>query len=162
MKKLIMLITILSVLTIGSLSQAEDNTFLDNHEVSIGYSFYTTHFSGDYRGDGRKYNNNNQIIVLSIDQWFASTFVNSHFNRSYSAGYTFRTPKWQPVGEDFYGRLTLKVGLVYGYDDDLFDIAGFTPGALPSVEIGYKKLSIDTGIIPIGSGVMTCVLKYTF
>lgn len=140
-----------------------DDSFLDRHEVSIGWSFYTLHWRDDSRqANGDEYNNNNNIFVLSIDQWFVSTLENSYDNRSYALGYTFRTPKWHPFNNQLYGRANLKAGVVYGYEGNLTTFGGWLPGILPSIEVGYKWFSIDTLIIPSESGVISCILKFTF
>lgn len=162
MQRNVLLLALVLAILLVCVKVRADDTFLDRHEVSIGWSFYTIHFSGEFSGDGDKYNNNNNIIALSIDQWFVATFNNSHYDRSYSAGYTFRTPKWQPVGDDWYGRANVMAGIVYGYDDQFINVGGFTPGIIPSVEVGYKMVSLDTIVIPIGSGVLSCILKVTF
>ena len=159
---ILILVTILALLSVCDTVRADDN-FLNKHEVSIGWSFYTVHWSDDSQQDnGEEYNNNNNILVLSIDQWFVSTFVNSYDNRSYALGYTFRTPKWQPFNNELYGRANLQAGVVYGYEDDLTTFGGWLPGILPSIEVGYKWFSIDTLVIPSESGVISCILKFTF
>jgi hypothetical protein len=139
-----------------------DESFFDRNEVSISYSVFTEHLSNGTQDNGEDYNEDNHIIGLSVNRWFASTFVNSYDDRSYSFGRNFRTRKWKPYGDRLYGRANLLVGAVYGYDEHLPDIAGFTPGALPMFEVGYGRFAIDTLVIPSDSTVMSILLKITF
>jgi len=140
--------------------KAED-TFFDKHEVSIGLGIYTEHFR-ETNGDGKPYNNTNNIIVVSIDQWFATTFMNSQYVRSYAFGYSFRTPKWKPLKNEIFTRATLLTGVVYGYEGKLPDVDGWSPAIIPGIEIGYKKISIETVIMPTSSGMVASALKFTF
>ena len=141
-----------------------DDSFLDRHEVSISWSFYTAHWSADLKQDNaEKFNNNNNIFVLSIDQWFVSTFVTSFDNRAYALGYTFRTPKWQPFNYELYGRANLQAGVAYGYEGhNMTTFGGCLPGILPSFEVGYKWFSIEILVNPLKSGFISSILKFTF
>jgi hypothetical protein len=151
----------LTILLISSTAYAKPKFFKD-HTVRLGLSFYTVHWCGKTRSDGTSYNNHNNIIELSIDNWFVSTFSNSEYDRSYAFGYVFRTPKWHPFDNKFYGRLNADVGMVYGYRDLGLTHDRWTPGILPTMEIGWGRFAIDTIVIPFGSGVTSCLFKYTF
>lgn len=156
-------IVLLMVFTLLLCCKVEaDEGFFDTNEVSISYSVFTEHLSNGTRDNGDDYNEDNHIIGLSVNRWVVSTFVNSYDDRSYSFGRNFRTRKWKPYGDRLYGRANFLVGAVYGYDEHLPDIAGFTPGALPMLEVGYDRFSVDTIVIPSDSTVMSILLKITF
>jgi hypothetical protein len=66
-------------------------------------------------------------------QWngyFASTFVNSHGQRSYAAG--TERDWWRWSGEDLGAGFGYRAGLLRGYDERLLDIADDIP-AVPFV-----------------------------
>jgi hypothetical protein len=136
---------------------AEETDFLARHEVAVGYSFLTKHFRG-----GGDLNENNNGIVLYLDNFVASTFENSNYNRSWFIGYAFRTKKWKPQDWDFFCRLNFYIGPLYGYGNDMPNIGGWTVGAVPTVELGYKHISLETMVAPFDGGVVSFIIKYTF
>jgi hypothetical protein len=160
--KLKLFITLIICITLSiSFEVKAEDSFLEKHEVSIGFSFYTAHFS-KYNSDGEQYNNKNDVILFSIDQWFATTFINSQYVRSYAFGYTFSSPKWKPFQNEVFARANLITGVVYGYEGKLPDFAGWSPCALPSIEIGYKRISIETAVMPTPGGMFVSAIKFTF
>ena len=147
---------ILSVTIIVPKCYAEN--FFDKHEVVIGYGPGCKHFNGS-----DDLNENNNIFGLSVDKWFGLTFVNSNDVRSWFAGRTFRTGKWKPLdNKNWFGRLNLHLGLLYGYEKDVPEIAGWTIAPIPTFEIGYKKVSMETMVVPFDGGVVGLIFKYVF
>ncbi len=132
--------------------------YAEKHEVEIAYGPGCRHFDGD-----DDLNENNNIIGISIDKWFALTFVNSKNIRSWFAGRTFRTDKWKPLNnQNWFGRLNLHLGLLYGYEEDVPDIAGWTIAPVPTFEAGYKKISAEIMVVPFDGGVLGLMFKYVF
>jgi len=151
----IIIYIILSVTIIVPECYAEK--FFDKHEVIISYGPGCKHFNGD-----NDLNEKNHIMGLSVDKWFGLTFVNSNDVRSWYVGRTFRTDKWKPLNENWFGRLNLHLGLLYGYEKYAPDIAGWTIAPIPTFEIGYKRFSMGTMVVPFGDGVGGIIFKYVF
>jgi hypothetical protein len=131
----------------------------EQHEYSIGYAPFCKHFNGSDR-----YNETNHAVFISYDEWIAGTFNNSNKHRSWFIGRSFRTDKWK--SNDLYVRLNLHLGLLYGYandDNKPPNIEGWTIGAAPTFEIGYKQFGIETMVQPIADGgVISCMFKWTW
>ena len=153
--KTIITYIILSVIIIVPECYAEK--FFDKHEVIVSYGPGCKHFNGD-----DDLNESNNIMGASVDKWFGLTFVNSNDNRSWFAGRSFRTDKWKPLNENWFGRLNLHLGLLYGYEEDVPDVAGWTIAPIPTFEIGYKKVSMETMVVPFDGGVVGIIFKYAF
>lgn len=153
--KTIITYIILSVVIIVPKCYAEE--FFDKHEVIISYGPGCKHFNGS-----DDLNEKNHIIGVSIDKWFGLTFVNSGYNRSWFVGRSFRTNKWRPLNENWFGRLNLHLGLLYGYEEDTPDVAGWTIAPIPTMEIGYKMVSMETMVVPFDGGVVGLMFNYTF
>lgn len=127
-------------------------------EVSIGYGPGCKHFKSS-----DDLNESNHIMGISIDKWFGLTFVNSNYVRSWFVGKTFRTGKWKPLNnQKWFGRLNLYFGLLYGYGEYVPDVAGWTIAPVPTFEVGYKKVSMETMIAPFDGGVVGVMFRYTF
>lgn len=138
---------------------AHAGEFFENHEVSIGYAPFCYHF----KNDGDLNENDNHAVQVAIDQWFAMTFRNSHHDRTFVAGYEFRTPKWEPFNEGtWFLRGGFPVGLMYGYKDHLPNVGGVTLAAAPLFEVGYKQFSVKTMVIPVGDIVVSSMFVWTF
>ena len=82
----------------------------DKHEVSIGYTPVCKHYES-----GEDLNEEIHLVMVSVDQWTFATYNNSHFERSYFAGRTFRTDK-KVYRDKLYCRFNLTVGLLTGYE----------------------------------------------
>lgn len=149
---------VIVVLLTTSLCYAEES-FFDKHETSIFTSVYTKHFKGS---EGQ--NERNNALSIMVDQWFITTFENSKKGRSWLVGRRFSTDKFELWETGLHIRATLYAGGLYGYGDDMPDIAGWTIGAVPGLEIGHKesKLSLTTLIAPFDGGVMVVLIGYTF
>ena len=130
--------------------------FDEKHELIIGYAPYCYHWKRD-----REYNeNDNHAILIAVDNWFGLTFRNSYYDRTFAAGYVFRTKKWKPFDSEFYMRGNLLVGLVHGYGDRFtLNFNGVAPAAAPTGEIGYKKLAGHVMVLP---AVATFMVSYSW
>lgn len=157
MRKIIILMPIfVLVLFIQTAFCAEEKKeFFDKHECSIGYSVYTAHFDRD-----DTLNEENHAILVSVDNWFISTFENSHYKRSWFGGYALRYSFSK--SKTFKARANLYLGPLYGYEDDMPDVCGWTVGAVPTLELGYKMFVIETLVMPCDGGVVSCLFKINF
>ena len=165
-EKIIILLIVISVMVIGGPAWCENiSSIFNKHEVAIGYTPFCEHIFSD----NTDYNeNDNHLIILSVDQWFVMTFKNSYYDRAFAAGYTFRTGKWKPFEESsltisrwethLFLRGNLSAGLVYGYHNRTIELWGISPAAIPSLEVGYKNFSVHATVYPIG----TLVFTWTF
>jgi hypothetical protein len=131
--------------------------YAEKHEVVISYGPGCKHFDGD-----DDLNEKNHIIGASLDKWFGLTFINSNDVRSWFVGKTFRTNKWEPLNENWFGRLNVRLGLLYGYEEDVPDVAGWTIAPIPTMEIGHKKISMEILVVPFDGGVLGLMFNYTF
>lgn len=133
-----------------TVSNAED-------EISIATSIYTHHLNGD-----ETLNENNQGIAVNYNDWMAATFVNSNYKRSWVIARRFPTEKYRIINDNTFLRASFYAGVLYGYEEYMPDLRGWTIAATPSVEIGYKKVSLETMISPAGGGVVSSLIKITF
>jgi len=146
-------------------------TSVNAADISIGTSFYTHHFDAE---DGL--NESNDVIAIKYDNIVGCTFVNSEYNRSWFFGYMFSTEKY-PIGLTFdhgifevtsvddncvFVRGNVYVGPLYGYDHDIPNIDGWSLGIAPTIEIGYKQLSLETMFAPFDGGVVTSMVVWNF
>jgi hypothetical protein len=152
MKKIYLL---LILLLLPSNIFAFDIPFPEGKNVYVSYSFLTEHLNG-----GKDLNENNDVIALEIDNYFITTFNNSHYKRSVAFGYSFKTNKVNFYKG--YTRLILRVGPLYGYKSYMPTTCGWALGIAPMFEIGYKNFAIETLYIPVDSGVMVCMFKVKF
>ena len=83
-------------------------------------------------------------VGVQLDQWFAATFVNSYSQRSFIGGLV-RSWVSGSAGPVDLG-LGYRVGVVSGYDERLFDLAGRTP-VLPFIGflawLDLEPVSVD-------------------
>lgn len=126
-------------------------------EYAVGYSFFTRHLNHE-----SDLNENNHGLMLAADNVFISTFNNSHENRSWFLGYVFRTKKYDPFDTWFWLRGNIYVGPLYGYEEDMPSMSGWTIGAAPTFEMGYKKIALETMVTPADDGVVACMIKLLF
>ncbi len=130
---------------------------LDKHEVIAIYGPGCKHLDGS-----DDLNESNNILGLSVDKWFGLTFVNSNYIRSWFVGRSFRTNKWKLFNENWFGRVNLHLGLLYGYEEDVPDIAGWTIAPIPTIEVGYKQISMEIMAVPFDGGVLGLMFNYAF
>lgn len=128
----------------------------DTSETWIGYVPICYHLNRN-----SDLNEINHGIFVFHDTWVIGTFKNSSYIQSYFLGKSFNTKKWTPF-ENVFLRLNAHIGLLYGYGDYLPDIEGWSLGFTPTLEIGYKSISIETMISPADDGVISFVFKYRF
>lgn len=86
-------------------------------------------------------NEQNQLVGVQYNRWFAARFENSFHEPSWAVGYAL----WQmerPVISRYPGwryNLRLSPGIAYGYGDRLsLSVGGFTPGLIPSAGLKWK------------------------
>lgn len=158
MKKIFLFIITLSILFCNTAFGEE--TFLDKHEISIGYNFLTYHLRDRNRDVMNEQNNG---IFVSIDGWTGIEFETTKNKQGIFLGKNlYRTDKWLPFDNDMYGRLNLYGGALYGYDhrDKYPTVKGWGPFAFPSVETGYNKnIAIET---VLGPTLIISAIKITF
>lgn len=159
MKRILTLMVVVSILLAPTLPLAEEKKE-EKKEITVAVGLYTWHFESE------KANNFNRLLAFSYDNWCIGWFNNSHYDETIFAGYAFRTDKHSISKDDkWFVRGGLYAGIVYGYGDDLpTNVGGFSPYALPVAEIGYNKVSLELGIIPLPNeaGLVTGIIKYTF
>jgi hypothetical protein len=94
-------------------------------------------------------NEKNDLLAVQIRGVNVGTFINSHEDRSYFGGLsrTIHTKKFSRTTRMDIG---YKVGLLYGYGDDLPNLGGFCPLILPTIGFTYRRLGVEIGFIPVG------------
>ena len=158
MKKMaVVLVLILFLAPLPLLAGEKEDT---KKETSVTVGLYTWHFHS------KNANNFNRLLAFTYDGWTVGWFNNSQSNETIFAGYAFRTKRYS-ISEDekWFVRGSIYLGVVYGYGDYLpTNVGGFSPYGLPTAEIGYKKLSLEIGVIPApgSAGLITGMLKYSF
>jgi hypothetical protein len=131
----------------------------EKKEMSVAVGLYTWHF------DSENANNFNRLLAFSYDNWCIGWFNNSHYNETIFGGYAFRTDKYKfSENEKWFVRGNAYLGIVYGYGDDLPNVGGISPFALPTGEIGYGRYSLEIGVIPApgAAGYVTGMFKVSF
>ena len=104
--------------------------------------------TGEYFGDGRN-NDQNHLIGIQYYGLTAGTFINSKDDRAYHAGLA------REVYSHNYSKNTrfdigYKLGLLFGYGDDLINVAGISVFAGAYFGISWKRAGLDIGLIPAG------------
>jgi hypothetical protein len=104
--------------------------------------------TGEYFGDGR---NNDQGHLAGIQYYglTAGTFINSFDDRAYYIGLA------REVYSHNYSKNTrfdigYKFGPLFGYGDDLINVAGISVFAGAYFGISWKRAGLDIGLIPAG------------
>jgi hypothetical protein len=104
--------------------------------------------TGEYFGDGR---NNDQGHLAGIQYYglTAGTFINSFDDRAYYIGLA------REVYSHNYSKNTrfdigYKFGPLFGYGDDLINVAGMSVFAGAYLGISWKRAGLDIGLIPAG------------
>ncbi|MCP4623470.1 MAG: hypothetical protein GY850_08035 [bacterium] len=104
--------------------------------------------TGEYFGSG---GNNDQGELVGLQYWglAAGTFMNSKDDRAWFLG-----PAREVYSHDFteYTRFDIgyKFGLLYGYGDDLINVAGMSVYATATFGLTWRRLGFDFGIVPAG------------
>ncbi|MGD8209995.1 MAG: hypothetical protein PVH37_19045 [Desulfobacterales bacterium] len=104
--------------------------------------------TGEYFGNG---NNNDQNHLAGIQYYglTAGTFLNSKDDRAYYTGLA------REIYSHNYSKNTrfdigYKFGLLFGYGDDLINVAGISVFAGAYFGISWKRAGLDIGLIPAG------------
>jgi hypothetical protein len=140
-----------------------DSSFLDDHQITAAYNFYTKHTG---RPDGYDGNEQNKGIIVTFDRWTAASFETTRYRDGYFLGYMWDTPTWTPFDKGEFAKLNFYGGAVHGYSHfDMPSVFGWIPGCGPSVELGFAMLSLETFTYynPFsGKGLVFSLIKATF
>ena len=104
--------------------------------------------TGEYFGDGR---NNDQGHLAGIQFYglTAGTFINSFDDRAWYAGMA-REVYSRNYSKNTRFDIGYKFGLLWGYGDDLINVAGMSVFAGAYFGASWKRAGIDIGLIPAG------------
>jgi hypothetical protein len=104
--------------------------------------------TGEYFGSG---GNNDQGELVGLQYWglAAGTFMNSKDDRAWFFG-----PAREVYSHNFTENtrfdIGYKFGLLYGYGDDLINVAGMSVYATATFGLTWRRLGFDFGIVPAG------------
>ncbi len=102
--------------------------------------------SGEYFGSGK--NNDQQYLVgMQLYGLAGGTFINSHMDRCWFFGPS-REVYSRYLSDHTRFDIGHKFGLLYGYGDDLPNIAGMSVFWEAIFSISWKRVGIDLGILP--------------
>ena len=104
--------------------------------------------TGEYFGDGRN-NDQNHLAGIQYYGFTAGTFINSKDDRAYFTGLA-REVYSHNFSEDTRFDVSFKYGLLFGYGDDLINVAGISVFAGAYLGMSWKRAGIDIGLIPAG------------
>jgi hypothetical protein len=104
--------------------------------------------TGEYFGDGRN-NDQNHLAGIQYYGLTAGTFINSKDDRAWYAGLA-REVYSRDFSESTRFDIGYKFGLLYGYGDDLMNVAGMSVFAGAYFGLSWKRAGIDIGLIPAG------------
>jgi hypothetical protein len=104
--------------------------------------------TGEYFGDGRN-NDQNHLAGIQYYGLTAGTFINSKDDRAYHAGLA-REVYSHNYSENTRFDIGYKFGLLFGYGDDLINVAGISVFAGAYLGISWKRAGLDIGLIPAG------------
>jgi hypothetical protein len=140
---------------------AEDRRGKENQaqEYDITLGLFTRHVN-----PSSNTNETTGMLGFSYSNWVVHTFNNSYEERSFFGGKRFQTKALRhPRNRKFFVQGNLYAGLLQGYGDRLFNIAGVTVAAIPTIGFGYKNTAIEILYIPTPSGgVFASFLIYRF
>jgi hypothetical protein len=103
------------------------------------FAMWTIHFRDLDRGL-----DNNWLLAMSWGRMYGATFVNSFGRRAYSIGVQQSIARWK--AGIVSARLGYRAGLVTGYDERLFPLAGTTPVLpllQPLVTLDVNRLGLE-------------------
>lgn len=104
--------------------------------------------SGDIFGSGRN-NEHNHLLGIQYKGVNAGTFINSHDDRTYTVGLS-REVYTRQISPDVRFDAGYKLGLLYGYKDNLPSIMDVSGYAMPVVGLSWKRVGFDIGLTPVG------------
>ena len=155
MKRLLILVTVMSLLLAPLPLLAEE----EEYKMSVSVSVFTKHFASEEANDF------NRMLAFSYNDWCIAWFNNSYYDETLFVGYAFRTDKYAIKKSDkWFWRVGLYLGAVYGYGDNIPNIGGISPYGLPVGEIGYGRFSFELGVVPApgSAGLVTGLFKVSF
>jgi hypothetical protein len=126
-------------------------------DFSVAVGLVTRHVN-----PGDDTNEDSDFIALSLDKYSIARFINSYNDETWFGGTQFHTPKLNIYqGSDFFLRGNLYAGLIYGYKDHLPNLGGVTPVLIPTIGLGYKRVSLEFMYFPSPSGgVFSSVVRF--
>jgi hypothetical protein len=104
--------------------------------------------TGEYWGD-RSSNEQNHLAGIQYYGLTAGTFINSKNDRAYHAGLA-REVYSHNYSKNTRFDISYKFGLLYGYGEDLPNVAGMSVFAGAYFGISWKRVGLDIGLIPVG------------
>ena len=104
--------------------------------------------TGEYLGNG---SNNDQNHLLGIQYYglSAGTFINSKDDRAWYFG-PAREVYSHNFTDDTRFDIGYKLGLLYGYGDELINVGGMSLFAIATFGVSWKRLGFDLGVVPVG------------
>ena len=104
--------------------------------------------TGEYFGDGR---NNDQGHLAGIQYYglTAGTFINSFDDRAYYIGLAREVYSYD-YSKNTRFDIGYKFGPLFGYGDDLINVAGISVFAGAFLGVSWKRAGLDIGLIPAG------------
>jgi hypothetical protein len=113
-------------------------------ERSLTFGLWTQHYSGDHC----EKTNNHLVAFESIDGWAGAWFKNSYGNETGFLGHGWHTKKWE-LRKDWWIRGNLYAGVLIGYGHEHpVNFGMLSPGAYPTASVGYKRYSLEGGVMP--------------
>jgi hypothetical protein len=144
----IVVLFLLFLLPLGAFAQQPDTMPAPSKGAEDGdtaadrrlyFAMWTIHFRDLERGL-----KNNWLLAVSWGRIYGATFINSFGRRAYSAGVQRAVARWNwPI---ISAGLGYRVGLVTGYDERLFPLAGETPVLpvlQPLITLDAKRLGLE-------------------
>jgi hypothetical protein len=104
--------------------------------------------TGEYFGNGSN-NDQNNLAGIQYYGLTAGTFMNSKDDRAYYTGLA-REVYSHNYSKNTRFDISYKFGLLFGYGDDLINVAGISVFAGAYFGISWKRAGLDIGLIPAG------------
>ena len=123
------------------------STQLFGATIDVGYMPKSTHFSdcaehcpkGDDTFMGGEYNEDNNLVFVTVDNWTSFYMKNSYGNDSFFIGRKVNSVQNENISMFLVG------GLVTGYDDIMPDIVGVSPGGY--IGLDFHPVNNRFGVI---------------
>ena len=129
----VVLIVIMLVVVIGPAYPAER---------ALTYGIWTEHYSGDHT-EGL----DNHLIAFEYDGYTGAFFRNSYGKETGFMGYGLHTKRLRQ--QDWWLRGNAYAGALIGYGKEHpIHFGALSPGVYPTVSVGYKEYSLETGVMP--------------
>jgi hypothetical protein len=104
--------------------------------------------TGEYFGDGRN-NDQNHLAGIQYYGLTTGTFINSKDDRAWHAGIAREVYSYDYTKNTRFD-IGYKFGLLWGYGDDLINVAGMSVFAGAFLGVSWKRAGLDIGLIPAG------------